>query len=83
MGELYYEKVDCFKCGACCIAFDIKSFDKKAGEVCRFLSKSNLCIIYNSRPEGCRHYLPDEICVLISTLLLPEKVDVLRNIYGV
>ena len=74
---------ECFKCGACCIAFDIKALGKKVGEVCSYMTETNLCSIYKDRPDGCKYFLPDEICVLISTLSLRDKVKIIRNIYGI
>jgi len=76
-------KIECLKCGTCCIAFDIKEIGKKAGERCRYLSDDKTCAIYEKRPWGCRGYRPDELCVLVSTLTDEQKVQVFRNIYEV
>jgi len=77
------KKIECQLCGTCCIAFDIKEIDKKAGERCKYLSEDNLCTIYETRPWGCKGYKPDELCILVSTLTDEQKVAIYRKIYEV
>jgi Fe-S-cluster containining protein len=72
----------CLLCGACCIAFDIKEINKKAGEPCVHLTAERKCGIYEKRPWGCKGYKPDELCVLFSSLSEEDRVRLLRRIYG-
>ncbi len=51
--------------------------------VCKYLSKDNLCEIYEDRPDVCKNFMPDEICVLISTLSKDDKLRVVKKIYGI
>lgn len=75
------EKIDCFACGACCVAFSISTLSKDSGEACKNLGKNGLCGIYSERPDVCREFVPDELCVLIQDLPFEKKVEVLRKIY--
>ncbi len=75
-------KISCLACGACCVAFSISTLNKPSGERCKYLTKEGRCGIYEERPNVCRDFAPDEICVLISSLPFNEKVNVLRKIYG-
>ena len=45
---------DCTKCGACCrhIATILPDYDTGDG-ICRYLTKDNLCRIYDNRPFIC------------------------------
>lgn len=47
-------------CGACCIAPSISSLDKPAGTICRHLSASMLCLLFDSpeRPACCTGLRP-------------------------
>lgn len=50
---------DCRRCGACCVAFNIQSLGKKAGEICPYLllTKDRVaCGIYPTRPAECSNY---------------------------
>lgn len=46
----------CTKCGLCCKNIDLipelKEYDSGNG-VCKYLTKENLCSIYNLRPDVC------------------------------
>ena len=46
---------DCTKCGACCrhIAGVLPDFDLDDDGICRYLTKDNLCRIYDNRPFIC------------------------------
>lgn len=46
---------DCVKCGACCrlVGVAYPSLDRGDG-VCKHLTPSNLCAIYEERPDECR-----------------------------
>jgi len=76
------ETVECFACGACCVAFSISTLDKESGKACNYLSENGLCGIYSKRPRVCREFVPDEVCVLIQGLSFEEKVKILKKIYG-
>lgn len=45
----------CGTCRECCIALEVKSVDKPAGDYCRHLCKVG-CVIYEVRPDECRTY---------------------------
>jgi hypothetical protein len=72
----------CFKCGTCCIAVDISTLGKPIGVRCRYLTPDNLCSIYEHRPEVCRRYEPDEVCLAIQGLPEKERVRKFLQIYG-
>jgi Fe-S-cluster containining protein len=76
-------KINCFQCGVCCTVFEISSLNKPECEVCKYLTDDNLCSIYDKRPDVCKNFMPDEICVLISTLPKDEKLYVVKKIYGI
>ena len=67
----------------CCTVFEISSLNKPECKVCEYLDNDNLCKIYENRPEVCKNFMPDEICVLISTLPKEEKLYVVKKIYGI
>ena len=75
-------EMKCFKCGTCCIAPDISTLNKPIGVRCKFLTPDNLCSIYERRPQVCRDYQPDEICLLIQGLPEEERVRKFLQIYG-
>ena len=77
------EKIDCKQCGVCCTVFDISSLNKKAMHPCQYLDEENRCKIYEKRPLVCKNYMPDEICILISTLSKEDKIKVVSKIYGI
>jgi hypothetical protein len=72
----------CLKCGVCCIFFDISSLNKKGNTPCAFLDiNSGRCNNYENRPNVCRDFKADEICYLLSTLSLEDKLYILAKIY--
>lgn len=64
----------CERCGTCCTAPDIATIHKPLGVRCSHLTDDNLCRIYESRPQVCRNYTPDEICGHIAAPTLAERV---------
>ena len=75
-------EIACTRCGACCVAPDISSLDKPVGVRCRHLAEDNLCSIYDERPDVCRDYRPDEICLLIQAPTLAERVERYLRLFG-
>ena len=69
-------------CGGCCVAPDIAALDKPLGVVCPHLGADCLCRIYETRPDACRRYEPDEICERIAAPTLGERVDRYLAIVG-
>jgi Fe-S-cluster containining protein len=76
------EKVDCLKCGTCCVAPDISTLGKPAGVKCSHLDGNFRCEIYETRPTVCRDYRPDEICREIAAPTLSERVEIYRALFG-
>lgn len=72
----------CLKCGTCCTAPDIVSLNKMIGERCRHLDDSGLCSIYDQRPDVCRRYRPDEICLQIAAPTLEKRVERYLELFG-
>ncbi|MDY6821332.1 MAG: YkgJ family cysteine cluster protein [Deferribacterota bacterium] len=73
----------CLKCGACCIFYSISKLNKKSMKPCKYLDvETGLCKIYKNRPEVCSDFKADEICYLISSLQLDEKLYILKKIYS-
>jgi hypothetical protein len=68
-------KIDCFMCGACCVAPDITALGKAVGVPCPHLQPDNRCGIYETRPEICRKHTADEICLMIDAPTLDERVE--------
>lgn len=66
--------MDCARCGACCVAPDIAALDKPLGVRCPHLGPDERCTIYERRPEVCRSYAPDDLCVRIAAPSLGERV---------
>jgi uncharacterized protein len=66
--------MECTRCGACCVAPDIAALDKPLGMRCPHLTADNLCGIYERRPEICRSYRADELCLRIEAPTLDERV---------
>jgi hypothetical protein len=58
-------EIACTRCGACCVAPDIAALDKPLGRPCVHLGEDDLCTIYDRRPEVCRSYQPDALCLAI------------------
>ena len=75
-------KIECAKCGTCCIAPDISTRNKPIGVRCQYLTDDNLCSIYERRPKVCRNYEPDEVCLAIRGLNAQERVRKFLEIYG-
>ncbi|HCK08864.1 MAG: zinc/iron-chelating domain-containing protein [Gemmatimonadetes bacterium] len=71
----------CTQCGACCVAPEITSLGKPAGERCRHLLPNNRCEIYERRPLVCRQYAADEICLEIEAPTLGERVGRYQAIF--
>ena len=74
--------IPCTKCGACCVAPDIAALDKPLGLVCPHLGPDSLCTIYESRPQVCRDYAPDDVCLKIEAPTLQERVDKYLALFG-
>jgi hypothetical protein len=74
--------MDCLKCGTCCTAPDIKALEKPLGVRCRFLDSSGLCSMYEARPDVCRRYRPDELCLRIAAATLEERVARYLGLFG-
>lgn len=71
----------CFTCGACCIAYSISTLNKPAGVPCDKLLQNGKCGDYTNRPQVCRDFKADNLCVFISTLPLDKKTEILQQIY--
>ena len=67
-------KIECSKCGACCVAPDIAALGKPLGERCPHLTVDNLCAVYENRPQICRDYAADWLCERIAAPTLDERV---------
>jgi len=74
--------MDCSGCGTCCVAPDISTLGKKAGERCRHLGTELTCGIYPERPAVCSGYRPDEICLSIAAPTLEERVANYLKLFG-
>lgn len=74
--------MECLRCGTCCVAPDISTLGKKAGERCRHLGDGFDCRIYPERPKVCRGYRPDEICADIQAPGLSERVARYLRLFG-
>ncbi|HBG05883.1 MAG: hypothetical protein A2075_07935 [Geobacteraceae bacterium GWC2_58_44] len=74
--------MECLRCGTCCVAPDISTLGKRAGERCRHLSDTLNCNIYQERPAVCRGYRPDEICGRIAAASLDERVAGYLRLFG-
>jgi uncharacterized protein len=72
----------CTQCGTCCVAPDIKLFKKPMGVPCEFLDQQNRCMIYESRPDFCRGYVPDELCELVAAPTREQRVQKYLQIFG-
>lgn len=66
--------MDCTCCGACCVAPDIAALGKAVGVPCPHLTAEHRCGIYEDRPQVCRDYSADEICVHIDAPTLEGRV---------
>lgn len=75
--------MDCSGCGTCCVAPDISTLGKKAGERCPHLTESLTCGIYEERPKVCRGYRPDEICQAVAAPTLELRVANYQRLFGI
>jgi Fe-S-cluster containining protein len=73
--------MECTLCGGCCVAPDIAALDKPLGRVCPHLSEDCRCRIYETRPDVCRAYQPDELCTRIAAPTLAERVALYLAIF--
>lgn len=73
--------VICSACGACCIAYSISTLNKPAGAPCKNLLDNGKCSDYKNRPQVCRDFKADNLCIFISPLLKEEKIKILQKIY--
>lgn len=74
---------ECTQCGACCVAPDISALDKPLGVACPHLGADCLCTIYDTRPDTCRNYAPDELCAQIAAPTLAARVERYLTHFGV
>lgn len=74
-------RIDCYRCGTCCIAPDISTLHKPIGVPCPHLREDHLCGIYADRPPVCREYRPDEICRVLHTLPEDKRVAYYLQVY--
>ena len=74
--------IPCTKCGACCVAPDIAALDKPLGLVCPHLGPDALCTIYENRPQVCRDYSSDEVCLKIDAPTLQARVENYLALFG-
>lgn len=74
--------MECRRCGTCCVAPDISTLGKKAGERCRHLLENFDCSIYTDRPAVCRGYRPDGLCETVSAGTLEERVGRYLELFG-
>lgn len=75
------KQVECSICGLCCIAYSISSLNKKAGERCIHLGSDNKCKIYEERPQVCRDFKADNLCVFLSSLDREDQIKLIRELY--
>lgn len=76
------QPVECSLCGACCVAPDIAALDKPIGARCPYLGDDCRCTVYEARPDACRRYEPDELCLRIAAETLGERVERYLAIFG-
>lgn len=74
--------MECLRCGTCCVAPDISTLGKRAGQRCRHLLDNLRCAVYQERPAVCRGYRPDEICAGIAAPSLEERVAGYLKLFG-
>lgn len=75
--------MECLRCGTCCVAPDISTLSKKAGERCRHLTDIFTCGIYQERPAVCRGYRPDRICESVAAPTLELRVAGYLRLFGI
>ncbi len=64
------------------MAPDIAALNKPLGKACSFLGADCRCTIYESRPNVCRSYEPDELCEHIAAATLRERTDLYLAFFG-
>lgn len=64
------------------MAPSIGSLGKRTGERCRHLTSDLQCAIYEDRPDVCRQYQADEICLMIEAPTLPMRVQNYLDMFG-
>lgn len=74
--------VACFGCGTCCVAPDIAAVGKGLGTPCPYLRADLRCAVYEDRPQVCRDYSADELCLAIDAPTLDERVAKYRAMFG-
>jgi hypothetical protein len=74
--------MECRRCGTCCVAPDISTIGKGVGERCPHLDIDCRCSMYDQRPDICRRYRPDEICLQVCAPTLPERVERYRRLFS-
>lgn len=74
--------MECTRCGACCVAPDIAALGKGLGVRCPNLDDDLLCRVYENRPEVCRRYEADEICLVIDADTLDARVGNYLRLFG-
>ena len=74
--------MECLRCATCCVAPDISTLGKKAGEACPHLQETLSCSIYQDRPAVCRGYRPDEICKIVAAPTMNERVAGYLALFG-
>ena len=75
-------RMECARCGTCCVAPDISALDKPLGVRCAHLGPDLLCAIYERRPEICRAHRPDSLCRAVSAPTLEERVAKYLALFG-
>ncbi len=81
-GPAVEAKMDCARCGTCCVAPDISALDKPLGVRCVHLGPDLLCTVYERRPEICRAHRPDSLCRAVSAPTLEERVAKYLALFG-
>jgi Fe-S-cluster containining protein len=67
-------RIACFGCGVCCVAPDIAALGKALGRPCPHLQADLKCAVYADRPQVCRDYSADELCLAVDAPTLDERV---------
>lgn len=76
------QPTECARCGTCCVAPDISALRKPLGARCSFLGEDLACRRYETRPEVCRSYRPDELCQRVQAPTLEERVARYLDLFG-
>jgi uncharacterized protein len=72
----------CTRCGACCVAPDIRSLGKAMGVPCVHLADDLSCRIYENRPAICASYAADALCDRIERPTLAARVAAYLEEFG-